>query len=46
MFALGMFELVATIQICIQNWKTFPVIFTRKLHKIKHRMEHSKKTIS
>ena len=36
-----MFELVAAIQICIQNWKTFPMIFTRKRNKIKHRIEHS-----
>ena len=27
-FAFRMFELVAAIQICIQNWKTFPMIFT------------------
>ena len=36
-FAFRMFELVAAIQICIQNWKTFSMIFTRKLNKIKHR---------
>ena len=34
MFAFKMFELVATIQICIQNWKTFLMIFTRKRNKI------------
>ena len=44
MFAFRMFELVATIQICVQNWKTFPMIFTRKLNKIKHRIEHSLNT--
>ena len=44
--AFRMFELVAAIQICIQNWKTFPMIFTRKRNKIKHRIEHSQKTIS
>ena len=36
MFAFRMFELVAAIQICIQNWKTFFMIFTRKCNKIKH----------
>ena len=35
MFAFRMFELVAAIQICIQNWKTFPMIFTRKLQQNK-----------
>ena len=45
-FAFRMFDLVAAIQICIQNWKTFPMIFTRKLNKIKHRAEHSQNTIS
>ena len=34
-FAFRMFELVAAIQICIQNWKTLPMIFTRKRNKIK-----------
>ena len=41
MFAFRMFKLVAAVQICIQNWKTFPVIFTRNFNKIKHLIEHS-----
>ena len=45
-FAFRMFELVAVIQICIQNWKTFPMILTRKQNKIKHQIEHSQKPIS
>ena len=46
-FAFRIFELVAAIQICIQNWKTFPIIFTKKKHnKIKHQIEHSQKTIN
>ena len=36
MFAFRMFELVGAIQICKQNRKTFPMIFTRKLNKAKH----------
>ena len=35
-FAFRMFELVAAIQICAQNWKTFPMIFTRKHNKKKY----------
>ena len=38
MFAFRTFELVAAVQICIQNWKTFPMIFTRKHNKIKHQI--------
>ena len=45
-FPFRMFELVAAIQICIQTWNTFPMIFTRNLNKIKHRIEHSQNTIS
>ena len=45
-FTFRMFELVAAIQVCIQNWNTFPMIFTRKLNKINHRIEHSQKIIS
>ena len=33
-FAFRVFELVAAIQTCIQNWKTFPMIFTRLRNKI------------
>ena len=40
MFAFRTFELVAAVQICMQNWKTFPMIFTRKDNKIKHGIEH------
>ena len=40
-----MFELVAAIQICIQNWKTFPMILTRKFSKIKHRIEHHRRLL-
>ena len=45
-FAFRMFELTAAIRISLQNWKTFPMIFTRKFIKIKHRIEHSQNTIS
>ena len=45
-FAFRMFELVAAIQICIKNWKTFPMIFNRKRNKINHQIDHSQQTIS
>ena len=37
MFAFGVFESVAAIQICIQNWKTPPMIITRKRNKTPNR---------
>ena len=42
----SVFELIAAIQIYIQNWKTFSMIFTRKRKKIKQRIEHWQTTIS